>query len=219
LPENIITEDHEQHIALRRTLAPSFSDRSMREQEPIISHYIDLLIRRLHEHCVDRNRKDEKTGLQAKKALNMGDWYNWTTFDVIGDLAFGEPFGCLDKAKYDPWVRAINESAFSSSVLVSIKQLGLGRLLLVPWYLLSKARAVHERRTEEKLARRMEKGIERPDLIEELLKRRNELVRNLFLSFCISASLTSASRVSTSESYARTPVSSSSLGLRLLPRC
>lgn len=26
------------------------------------------------------------------------------TFDVIGDLAFAEPFGCLEQSKYHPWI-------------------------------------------------------------------------------------------------------------------
>ena len=28
----------------------------------------------------------------------MVNWLNFTTFDIIGDLAFGEPFGCLELA-------------------------------------------------------------------------------------------------------------------------
>jgi hypothetical protein len=31
---------------------------------------------------------------------NMVDWYTWVAFDIIGDLAFGEPFGSLDDGEY-----------------------------------------------------------------------------------------------------------------------
>jgi hypothetical protein len=50
----------------------------MREQQPVIKGYIDLLVRKLRE----RSERGEVVDLAA--------WYNYTTFDVIGDLAFGE---------------------------------------------------------------------------------------------------------------------------------
>ncbi|EON99670.1 putative cytochrome p450 protein [Phaeoacremonium minimum UCRPA7] len=37
----------------------------------------------------------------------MTSWYNWVTFDMIGDLAVGEPFGCVDNAHDPPWVKLI----------------------------------------------------------------------------------------------------------------
>jgi len=34
-------------------------------------------------------------------------WYSWTTFDMIGDLAFGESFHCLEQKRTDPWISAV----------------------------------------------------------------------------------------------------------------
>lgn len=83
MPADIVNAPREEHGALRRTLAHGFSDRSMRDQQPIIKGYIDLLIRRLHENS--------SSGAGASpRALDLAAWYNYTTFDVIGDLAFGE---------------------------------------------------------------------------------------------------------------------------------
>lgn len=31
-------------------------------------------------------------------ALNMADWSNYLTFDIMGDLAFGQSFGMLEKS-------------------------------------------------------------------------------------------------------------------------
>lgn len=36
--------------------------------------------------------------------------YNLTTFDIIGDLAFGEPFGGLSSSTYHSWVSTIFQS-------------------------------------------------------------------------------------------------------------
>lgn len=59
----------------RRLLANGFSERAMREQQALIKHYINLLIQRLHEHCV-------------KSPQDVVAWYNWPTFDIIGDLTY-----------------------------------------------------------------------------------------------------------------------------------
>ncbi len=85
---------------LRRQMAHGFSDRAMREQQPIIGKYIDLLVRRLRERAAG-----------GTVALNLADWYNFTTFDVIGDLALGESFGCLENSDYHLWVKSIFEMA------------------------------------------------------------------------------------------------------------
>jgi cytochrome P450 len=78
MPTDILNAPREEHALLRRSMAHGFSDRSMREQQPLIKGYIDLLIQRLR----DISHRGE--------VADMAAWYNYTTFDVIGDLAFGE---------------------------------------------------------------------------------------------------------------------------------
>lgn len=34
----------------------------------------------------------------------MANFVQFFTFDVIGDLGFAEPFGCLEQSKYHPWI-------------------------------------------------------------------------------------------------------------------
>lgn len=68
----------------------------MREQQPIIMQYINLLIRRLHENCYD-----------GTSPVDIMSWYNYTTFDIIGDLVYGESFQCLDNSDLHPWIKAI----------------------------------------------------------------------------------------------------------------
>lgn len=67
----------------------------MQAQEPIFREYVDLLTKRLAERA--------DTG----KPVDMKAWLNFTTFDVIGNLAFGSDFGCLANSHYHPWVEAI----------------------------------------------------------------------------------------------------------------
>lgn len=77
-PVHIINANKQYHSGLRKSLAHSFSDKKIREQEPIIMRYVKLLMERLHEKSGD------------DKALDISAWYNFTSFDIIGDLAYGE---------------------------------------------------------------------------------------------------------------------------------
>ncbi|KAK3939376.1 Isotrichodermin C-15 hydroxylase [Diplogelasinospora grovesii] len=165
IPTDIVNASRDEHALLRRTLAHGFSDRSMREQQPIIKGYIDLLIRKLRENCEN-----------GKKTVNMAAWYNYTTFDVIGDLAFGESFGCLDNSDYHPWVRAIFQLARAGTIFQTATHWPILLKLLLA---LAPKRAMEERQhhielTKAKLRKRMESGKERPDLVEGLLKKKDE---------------------------------------------
>ncbi|KAF6807631.1 cytochrome p450 [Colletotrichum sojae] len=164
-PSDIVNSGREEHSALRRSLAHGFSERSMRDQQPIIMKYVDLLMERLREH-----------GAGGDKALDLAAWYNYTTFDVIGDLAFGEAFGCLDGSDYHPWVRAIFQLARVGTVLQTATHYPFIKTLmmaLVPESV-KRQRDSHEEFTKAKLRRRLELGQDRPDLIEGLLKKKDD---------------------------------------------
>lgn len=163
-PVNIVNADREVHSVLRRQLAHGFSEKSMREQEPVIKGYIDLLIQRLHENC--------------KKPVDLAAWYNFTTFDIIGDLAFGEPFDCLKNSAYHPYVHMIFQSARAGTIFQTVGHYPM--LHKIFWSLIPRAAMVRFVRATklsmEKLRRRMEPGNERSDLIEGLLQKKDELV-------------------------------------------
>ncbi|KAJ4401885.1 hypothetical protein N0V85_005420 [Neurospora sp. IMI 360204] len=161
-------------------MAHGFSERSMRAQEGIIGGYVNALIKGLRGHCFGEDEK-KKEGVVSEKdekrpvPLDMVSWYNWTTFDVIGDLAFGEPFGCLEKAEYDPWVDAIGKSVRFGSVLQAIRALGLEDVVHpIIQKLSNKARQFHQKRTMDKLQRRVNLTKERPDFLEGMLQKREE---------------------------------------------
>ncbi|KAI3553090.1 cytochrome P450 [Colletotrichum abscissum] len=163
-PSDIVSSDREEHTVLRRSLAHGFSERSMRDQQPMIKGYVDLLIQRLHQH-----------GDDGAKPLDLAAWYNYTTFDVIGDLAFGESFGCLDGSDYHPWVAAIFQMARLGTVLQTGKHYPFVMKLMMAMVpeKAKRERAHHEEFTEAKLRRRMDLG-SRPDLIEGLLKKKED---------------------------------------------
>jgi cytochrome P450 len=88
----------DEHARQRRALSHAFSQKALLEQESIIRGYVDLFIERLKPYAASGEKVD------------MCNWYNWTTFDIIGDMAFGEPFGCLRDGKEHTWVGLITET-------------------------------------------------------------------------------------------------------------
>ncbi|KAI9162762.1 isotrichodermin C-15 hydroxylase [Paramyrothecium foliicola] len=154
----LITQDIESHRALRRRLAPGFSEQSMRLQEPCITSYVSLLLTRLLNICEG-----------GKKEVDLLQWYNFTTFDMMGDLSFGEPFDCLRNSKYHTWVAALNGMARQGTYLVVLGNMGFE--WLVTWLFTSGRLAKRNKNaslTREKLIRRMKAT--RHDLVAGLLK-------------------------------------------------
>ena len=159
---SLITADRADHSRQRRLISHAFSDKALREQEPLIKGYVDLLIQRLHERA-------------NGDSLDMVSWYNWTTFDLIGDLAFGEPFGCLENCTYHPWVTALFASIKAGTYLSSLRRYGLKFMMvfLIPRRLL-KSRTDNLELTTRKVLKRLEKGTSRPDFMSHILRHNDE---------------------------------------------
>lgn len=87
---HMINANEADHSRQKRLLTHAFSERALRDQEPLIMSYIDLFIRRLRGYA---NREEK---------VNLEEWLNFLTSDIVGDLAFGTPFGCLEGSKYHP---------------------------------------------------------------------------------------------------------------------
>ncbi|KAI9155119.1 Cytochrome P450 monooxygenase 1 [Paramyrothecium foliicola] len=163
-PTSILSADREEHGVIRRQLSHGFSDRSMRDQESIIGSYVQTLI-----DCLKNNAED------GAKPLNMKEWLNWTTFDIIGDLSFGSSFECLRKNDFHPWVHRMSNANKRTTIFQAVSHLGGGPLL--DWAFRNGLSSPHKENRKlmlAKLKQRMELGAARPDLIEGLLKKQGE---------------------------------------------
>ncbi|OHE96920.1 cytochrome P450 [Colletotrichum orchidophilum] len=157
---DIISANREDHSRYRRILSNGFSAKSMQEQQPIIKGYVDLLIERLH-------------GISSNGPVDIVSWYNYTTFDIIGDLAFGQSFGCLDKSDYHPWVKMIFTSIKMNCMVNITRSFKVLEPLLkafIPKDLMRKGMA-HRLFVREKVDERVSLGTPRPDFAETMLKK------------------------------------------------
>lgn len=82
---NLTMANDVDHPRQRRALAHAFSKRALVEQESILRGYVKKFISRMREAAAEG------------RPVNMVNWFCYTTFDIIGDLSFGEPFGCLEE--------------------------------------------------------------------------------------------------------------------------
>ncbi|KAK3703723.1 hypothetical protein LTR37_014301 [Vermiconidia calcicola] len=161
--------DDENHARQRRALSHSFSQKALEEQEYIVKRYVDQLIRNMQSMAA----KDEE--------FNLVNWLNFTTFDIIGDLAFGEPFGCLDLGRFHEWVSMIYETVKAGAFEQATRRFSPAGTLtqrmllkLIPakgrWY-----RSEHLRRSREKCNARLENGnSSHRDFIWYILKQREK---------------------------------------------
>lgn len=133
----------------------------MMEQQPIISRYIDKLFAGL--------RRASKNGTHL---VEMTSWLNWLTFDIVGDLAFGEPFGCLENSSYHPWVSLTFDAIKFVRIRTEIQRLGTLVSLLQDFLIksLTKSHNVNYELAALRVRKRLDSGTSRPDFIERMIE-------------------------------------------------
>jgi len=68
----------------------------------------------MHHNLEDLRAQWDRMSASAPKGgyaeIDALNWFNYLAFDIIGDLAFGEPFGMLKRGKDFAEVRATPDS-------------------------------------------------------------------------------------------------------------
>ncbi|KAJ4368944.1 hypothetical protein N0V83_006026 [Neocucurbitaria cava] len=187
------------HARQRRALAHAFSKQALLEQEPILKGYVNLFVQKLREMA------------HRGEAANMVSWFNFCTFDIIGDLSFGEPFGCLSEGEGGEsasWVVLIYEAIKSGAIEQATRRFSPPGSLAQRVLMWCIPTAVRERRfrhlsnSTEKTVRRMNTKTEHRDFIWYILKQRekknevsdDEVIMNAAL-FIVAGSETTATEL------------------------
>lgn len=72
------------HSRMRKSLTPAFSTEALVEQESIVQSCIDGFIEKVGE----RGTREE--------GLDLSKWFEMLAFDIVGEMAFGESFHCIE---------------------------------------------------------------------------------------------------------------------------
>ncbi|KAF4308505.1 putative cytochrome p450 protein [Botryosphaeria dothidea] len=136
----------------------AFSDRALREQQGLIVRFVDHLVASVRRHAGER--------VDAVKLLTC------TTFDIMGDLTFGEPLGLLEREEYSPWVAAMfswMKAGDLSRIVLEYPVLGFLAKYLTPESLLEQQR-MHFQYSADRVDRRIERGSDQPDIWNLVLR-------------------------------------------------
>ncbi|KAH7339256.1 cytochrome P450, partial [Pyrenochaeta sp. MPI-SDFR-AT-0127] len=167
------TRDPIDHSRQRKSLSTAFSAKSLREQEDIVHLYVNLF------------------------ALN------WLTFDIIGDLAFGESFDAVATGRTNYWVSILLDSLFWTTLSSLRKEVPLLNVLL-PFIIPSKVAKdaeAHMQLTREKTAKRVKQKdvIRRADFFDQILRKdefSQELLESQAETLIVAGSETTATALS-----------------------
>lgn len=159
--ENLISASEADHHRFRKVLAPAFVQTL--EQEAVVQSYVNLLISKLRQIAeIDRS--------QEGAVVDVLKWFNYTTFDIIGDLIWGSSFGCLEAVKYHPWIQVIAQ--FKTALIVGATKyytpLDTILMMITPKSAMADLMQIWKT-TEEKIAQRLELGPTHQDMISHML--------------------------------------------------
>ena len=145
------------HKRLRKVLASPLSDKALVSQEALISAQTSLLVNRL------------KALAHQDKSVNLLNWFNCTSFDVLGDLAFGEPFGCLSEGNLHSWAQLLHDTVGSMGDIQTFKRFFPGVFDALMFIAIKSGSKAVKRQMEQfdfcanKAKERMAKDTDRPD--------------------------------------------------------
>jgi cytochrome P450 len=103
-------------------------------------------------------------------------WYNFITFDLIGDLAFAHPFGCIESGKLHSWI------AITFDYIKMMEYMRLTRIFPVVEKLLAlfipqslkDVRVTHAKWSADQAQERVKMKTDRKDFMSYLLREKGE---------------------------------------------
>ncbi|KAF4826986.1 Cytochrome P450 monooxygenase BOT4 [Colletotrichum tropicale] len=151
--------DPQKHSVMRKILSPSFSQRVLVEQEDIISEIVDRFVTKMGEK-----------GGSGTKGLNMTKCYNMNSFEILGEMAFGESFRNLDIDILNSWADTALEHLYIVTLIDNLRRIGwvskLARLLIPTWIVTNNQ---HSNYSRQQVENRLQIKVARSDFVSPLV--------------------------------------------------
>ncbi|KAJ9631113.1 hypothetical protein H2204_008335 [Knufia peltigerae] len=176
------------HARLRRAFIGAFSDTATKEvHAPVIEKYVHLWIGQF-KAMIEKNGK-ENGGTSAEPAetwtnttatVDMISWLNFLTFDISGDLSFGESFGSTARGEPHAWVDIANGYGKGIALIASLNYFVAPLQKLLRFVMPASVRrkmAYHQNWTAQKVRKRLEFKKDRADFMGAVLKYNNQPVK------------------------------------------
>ncbi|TRX96500.1 hypothetical protein FHL15_002772 [Xylaria flabelliformis] len=141
---------NEHHTRQRKALGYLFTNSALLQLETLVIVHIHKLVGALQAAATEN------------RAADVSNWYTYAAFDIMGDLCFAEPFGCLDQASGTEWSTSVIQIFVGATWTQGIRRIsGVGTWLeSIMTQLLIPAKAAGWRKThlsnaQEKTRRRL----------------------------------------------------------------
>ncbi|KAI1130843.1 cytochrome P450 [Nemania abortiva] len=166
---SIISErDPTRHGEMRRLLAHAFSLTSLKEQEELISGSIDRFIELVKTKTCERG-----------EVFDIAKGYERMSFDIIGDLAFGQNFGALETDETHPWIATLLGALTKGALIDTFKRFPtiaqvvsvLAKKQLTKLY---KDTALNEQMAIDLVTKRIRTESNRKDFMTRILEHRSQ---------------------------------------------
>jgi benzoate 4-monooxygenase len=109
------TRDRSEHTRKRKVVSHTFSAKSIGQFEQYIHGNLELFAQKWT--TLSENSKESGTGFASLDALN---WFNFLAFDIIGDLAFGAPFGMLEQERDFAEIRKTPDATLTTVAAIEV---------------------------------------------------------------------------------------------------
>lgn len=121
---SFVMANHEDHLRIRGAMSLAFRASAIRGYEENMRWYVHLLLEQLELLAKKSKACDgvsDGAG-QDEVTVEIVRWINFTAFDVIGNFIYGgEPFGCLRRKDFHPWVVLIFTWLEAAAIFTSIR--------------------------------------------------------------------------------------------------
>jgi cytochrome P450 len=152
---SMLTQNVVNHARMRRLFSPAFSERALKQQEPLFRKYADLLMYKISE-----------VGEDGVKPIEMSQLLNFATFDVMAELCFGANLNLLAKNEYSPWVKSVFDMLKMLPIVSMINYYPILNALFTRFEpkFVTEQRITHCKHAAERVDRRLESGSDKPDV-------------------------------------------------------
>ncbi|PNY26665.1 Uncharacterized protein TCAP_03407 [Tolypocladium capitatum] len=153
---SLMTANEAEHSRQRKIMSHAFSDRTLKEQEPLLKSWAVKMKTKLAE------------SIAAGELVDMVKFYNCTTFDIMADLLFLEGLDLLEDGEYSPWIKNLFGGIKSAIIVLGARRYSSWINHLIEYYVKNneqarKAEYEHFRYAAERIDGRWQRTADRPD--------------------------------------------------------
>ncbi|TVY55642.1 Cytochrome P450 monooxygenase FUM2 [Lachnellula cervina] len=153
---SLMTAGDAEHSRQRKIMSHAFSERTLKEQEPLLRSWAEKMKTKLAERIT--------TG----EEIDIVKFYNCTTFDIMADFLFLQGLDLLQDGEYSPWIKNLFNSLKTATIVLGFRRYSSWINDFIEYYVKNneqarKAEYEHFRNAAERIDSRWNRAIDRPD--------------------------------------------------------